>query len=289
MTIAVLYKNPLGHLTQWGAFMDRVFIYDPSDAVDRVSRVKPDWLFVNKGFDEGVVEALVKQGFPLCYFYGDYRHSLGRAFYWHASVASVVLTTWFREDISSTVVRQGIDPLMWYPIYESPEVYDVGFCGNWGGGSLRIRVLEALSRDFKLLVIGSGWSSRLPNATCVGHKDPPSANKYLSLCRTTVGAFNFEDLSNLRYYTSNRLYQCMATGKVYVGPFTKDLHKYFSPRDAYMDYSGYADLKTKLKYLLGLPKKKRLELGRAQHDWVMRDNTIRHACRRIEEVLRNAL
>lgn len=290
MKIAFLYENPLAHRTQFGvhsATCEKIFIHDPNTAESQVEFLRPDFLFVNKQFNIGVVKTLTRKGLPLAYFYGDYRNPVPEYIEQFMALSSVTLLTWYRSDIfkkyNAFTVRQGANPKIWRPIPNSPKKYDVIFTGSNFGSSNRLNMLSRLNDDFNLFVVGNGWPEHF-NSTL--RKSPKGTNKFLQSARVNVGIFNRQDLSRLKYYTSNRLYQGMACGKPHIGPRTDGLSEYFRETDHYFDYRSYSDLKKKINILIKNHSLRR-RAGEAQRAAIIRENTVWHAWQRMEKIIAN--
>jgi len=285
LKIAILYPNKMVRLTQWGHPSDtceKLFVTDANSFNELVPQA--DCAMIIHRFDMDLVKSIKK---PIVFFYGDYRPELNYQTLTLMSMAKIVLTTWYREDIYSEfnafAVRQGVNPDIWKPIPGCPEEHDVVFSGNNHGSDLRLNILEKLNNDFNLFIVGRNWPSYF-NST--NKKTPLATNKFLNRGKVNVGIFNKRDNSNVKFLTSNRLYQGMACGKPHIGPHTIGLRSYFRPDDCYMDYTNYKDLKKTINKLLK-NKKLRTNAAKAQRAAIVRENTVWHAWKRMETIIAN--
>lgn len=283
LKIAILHANSMIKLTQWGHPSDtckKIFITSRGSFIKNIN--KADCVLVIHRFDINLLKSIKK---PIIFFYGDYRSPILSETYNFMSMSKVVLLTWYRKDIYSKynvfTVRQGVNPNVWCPIEGYEEKYDIVFSGSNYNSNIRMDIIDNLHRDFKLFVVGNGWPSYI-NST--SKKSPAGTNKFLNSGKVNVGIFNRQDNSDVKFLTSNRLYQGMACGKPHIGPRTIGLPTYFREIDYYMDYSDYSDLKTKINILL---KNYRLRkrAGEAQRAAIIREHTVWHAWKRMETII----
>lgn len=294
LKVLFLHRNPQFHRTQFGVESDtceKLYCSVYNEAMSIVKRHKPDCIFVNKQFHRDTIKLITEYGCPMIYFYGDYREPILEETHIFMRMAKAVFLTWHRKDIYKTynahLTRQGVDAQLWKPLDNVEEEFDVVFTGGHYKRDVRTNIMSALNRDFNLLVVGQGWGgTEFKNWE---KKCPPAnSNYHLNRGKVNIGTFSIQDISYLTYYTSNRLYQGMASGKPHIGPRTPRLEEFFRDEDGYQDYASYEELKYKINTFLNNPNLRKLT-GAAQREAILRENTVWHAWKRMEKIIINEL
>lgn len=296
MKILMLSRRPNYHLSRHGFEVktcEKIFCYDPEIAMHMVKKEKPDYIFVDKRFDLDTVKAIVDYGCPMAYFYGDYRHKLSKGVLAFLSMARVAMLTWYRKDIydkyNAYFVPESVNTNVWCPLEGIKEKFDVVFTGGtfWKKG-IRPKIMSRVNKDFKLLVVGSGWTGRQEFINSVEKSSPSDSNYHLNRGKVNIGAFGVGNFSKLTYYTSNRLYRGMATGKPHIGIRTPKLAECFRPEDMYLEYSTYGELRSIIKSLLR-DDDLRKKVGIAQRKAILRQNTWSYIWNKREQLMRENL
>lgn len=292
--VLMLSKNPKFNETQHGVHSDtceKLYCHNPGLALKRVKKHKPDCIFVSKQYDLETIRTIITYGCPLMYFYGDYRVPILDTTHFFMKRARAVMLTWKRPDIykmyNCYLTRQGVNADIWKPLENVMEDYDVVFTGGNYGRAIRLDIIKRLREDFKILLVGPNWHEY----PYFRPKSPfPDSNFYLNQGSVNIGTFSVGDFSDLMYYTSNRMYQGMASGKPHIAVKTPRLASCFEPEDHFLQYPArdYDALKKIIIELLN-DKPLRVKIGKAQRAAILRDNTIWHAWQRMEKVIRENL
>ena len=108
-------------------------------------------------------------------------------------------------------------------------------------------------------------------------------NQMINQSRITVGMSHF---NNVDYYTSNRLYQCMATGVPHIAWHAPRIAEYFNA--GYLEVDSYEQMEKVLDLFLS-SKFWRHTVGRAQYRETLKDHTLACAWDRMKAIIKNVL
>lgn len=285
-------RSKWGDRTQFGVVSKtcaKQFFWNPNTAVRAVKDFDPDFLFVNKQFSMEVIEELVKT-YPLAYFFGDFRNPLPNFVVKFVEMAKIGFFTWKKPSINDSwpkikLVHQGANPEVYKPRQSIQKKYDVIFSGNFYGTDLRLKTARFLAHNFNFIAIGAGWPPGIPS---LSRKMAGSMPRYYNQARITVGIFNRTDFSDskVHYYTSNRLFNCMAMGIPHIAPYSPGVVEIFDK--GYMEWRTHNDLGEKIEMLLKNPRHAR-NVGKSQREEILKRHTTLHAWLRMEKWIRKCL
>ena len=291
MKLAIIDKNPDARFTQWRAAPNpKKFFHRDSTLVQDIKNYNPNVIFINKAASfTNIIKAI--KNYKSAYFYGDWYQPIANYVKLHAKAADVVLFTnndpAIRYELKMLgqknvhFVSQGVDIELFKPLHVDKK-YDIVFPGNYFGtkfcgSELRLNLVRHLiDSNYNVTVIGDGWPKDI---NALPRQGVIKLNKTLNQARVSVGISHFVDVP---LYTSNRLYQCMATGTPHISwhsPKIKSLFKL-----GYLEVSSYKELDENLEELLA-SRAKRKFVGAVQVSEIKQRHTIFHAWNRIQKIL----
>jgi spore maturation protein CgeB len=133
-----------------------------------------------------------------------------------------------------------------------------------------------IEKGYDLKVVGDGWPKDINAMPRQGFVE---LNKTINQAKLTVGISHFIDVPG---YTSNRLYQCMATGVPHIAWHSPKVAKIF--KHGYTSVKSYDELDEKIELYLE-SNVRRGFAGNCQHGEIYNRHTIYHAWNRIEDIL----
>ena len=293
--LAIIDKNKNAHLSQWKAAPDPKKFFSTDNAVmSSLDAYNPDIVFINKGnMFTGILPVIKK--YKSVYFYGDYYTPIPAYVYKYAKICTAVIFTNKDQGLWKSIRTQcdqkniffvplGTDTDIFKPLKTIDKIYDIVFGGNYLGPSfcgskLRLDLVEhLLEKGYNLQVVGNGWPAHINAKPFQSH---PELNFTINQAKLTVGISHF---INVPYYTSNRLFQFMATGVPHItwySPKVKDLFLF-----GYKDVNSYEELDKTIDDLFN-NNSYRIYLGNEQL-WEIRDrHTIYNAWDKIEKIMEN--
>jgi len=290
--LAIIDKNKNARLSQWRAAPDPKKFFSSDNAVISLLDVyKPDFVFINKGnLFTGIFPTIKK--YKSVYFYGDYYRPIPAYVYEYAKVCDAVVLTNKDQGLWKELraacnqkniffVSQGVDTDVFKPIENTPKIYDIVFGGNYFGPSflgsdIRLALVEHLLKSpYKFQVIGDGWPDYVNALPRQNHSD---LNLSINQSRLTVGMSHFVDVS---CYTSNRLYQFMATGVPHIAWDSPGIKTLF--RHGYYSIDSYEKLDNAIKNFLENQTTSEF-IGKSQAKEIRNRHTIYHTWQKIEEI-----
>jgi hypothetical protein len=291
--IAYLDKNAQAHKSQHRvAGPNTKFFHNPNAIPGQLAKFKPDLVFVNKGdqFDDLNFIKHITGTYKTAYWFGDWRTQFPQFMYDWAQHAHIVFFNVHDPQLFSQIkghvftIHQGADPTVFKPLNGIPKIHDVGFGGHFYGkktfpnGRLRLDVIHHLKEQgLNVAVVGDGWSSDIkPQPKMV----PELLNKFYNQCRTTIGISHFTDV---KYSTSNRLYQCMAVGVPHLAWDCPGIKELFAT--GYIGVKNLDELTGKIKILIENPDLANT-IGNMQREQILKYHTFEHAWQRIENKIK---
>jgi spore maturation protein CgeB len=293
MKIAIIDKNPNAHLTQWRAAgkFAKYFTIKPS-LKNEIEKYNPDIVFINKGYDTQLIAPAIKS-YKSIYFYGDFYRPIPNYVRDFARICNAVVLTnkdpviWY--DIKKNCgqknihfVSQGADPEIFNHIPNTQKTIDILFPANYIGNNFcgserRLKFVRFLQKQFEgFAVIGSGWPKDI---RCLSRKGGPALNEIINQSKITVGMNHF---INVPFYTSNRIYQCMATGTPHIAWYSAKVNKLF--KRGYIEVKNYSEFTRAIKKLLDHPAM-RIDIGTDQFCEIINHHTIFHTWSKIEKIM----
>jgi spore maturation protein CgeB len=303
--IAFIDKTVKAQLTQWGvksATCEKKFFHNINTLKDELTFYKPDAVFINKGSTLNY-EAVRLATLPYfkVYFLGDYRLPFPGWAYAFATMCDIVLFTWKDIAVWESLkkmgqrdifyVHQGINPDVFRPLPEIKKNLDITFGGgfygvNFSDAAERLKTVEFLQSKYKTLVAGDGWPSHINSVKRMNHF---SLNRFHNRARVTVGIHNrVFDRYGIKYGTSNRLYQCMATGVPHIAQYSPGISELFDSDGGYLDWKTHEDLATAIDWLLSNPEAAE-KTGEKQRAQIIKYHTTLHAWMRMENIIRRCI
>jgi hypothetical protein len=286
--IAVIDKNPDARFTQWRAISDpKKFFHNDNTLIEDIITYNPDLVFINKGNTfKNIFPAVT--GRKTIYFYGDYYRPIPGYVQYYGSLCDFVILTNKDKQVWKSIdnkniyfVSQGVDIDLFYPICTTKQ-YDIIFAANYLGpkflgSDIRLEFARFIKNlPYKTAIIGNGWPldiEALPRQGVI------QLNRTINESRLTVGMSHFVDVP---YYTSNRLYQCMATGVPHIAWASPRVKSLF--RQGYIEVDSYEKLGLCIKKLLE-NHELRLDYGMKQFFEVRNHHTIFHFWEKVEAIL----
>jgi spore maturation protein CgeB len=288
--LAIIDKNPKAHLSQWKAAKEpKKFFHNDNSLVIDIKKYNPNIIFINKGHTFTNIPQAIKD-FKSVYFYGDYYIPLPTYVKEFAAICDAVILTnkdptakWSLKNTKASIffASQGTDIEIFKPI-NTEKKYDIVFGGNYlgskfPGSTRRLELVRHLiKKNYNLKVVGDGWPkdiNALPRQGFIEY------NKIINSARITVGISHFIDVP---WYTSNRLYQMMATGVPHIAWYSPDVKKLF--KNGYIEIETYNELDELIDYFLA-NKQARNTAGEKQRKEIVNRHTIFHFWQRIENIL----
>jgi hypothetical protein len=286
--LAIIDKNPDAKYTQWRAAPNpKKFFHRDSCLVPDIKKYKPNFIFINKGNTFQNIETAIL-GYKSLYFYGDYYQPIPNYVRHYGAMCSVVLLTNKNKDVWRSIknkniffISQGVDIDIFKPI-QIEKKYDIVFGGNYHGtkfcgSNIRLQFVRRVKQfglNFK--VIGDGWPDDIKAIQKQGVHD---YNKTMNQAQITIGMSHFV---NVPYYTSNRLYQCMATGVPHIAWYSPGIKNLF--KQGYLEIGACDQLKVLVDTFLSSPAMSK-ETGRKQRDEIVKRHTIFHSWTQIEKIM----
>jgi spore maturation protein CgeB len=289
--LAIIDKNKNAPQSQWKAAPDpKKFFHNDNNLVDQIQKYNPDIIFINKGGLMNIARAV--QGFKSVYFYGDFYDPIPAYVKEFAEITNAVIFTnkdpvlwwWMKKNYNSNVFfcSQGADTDIFKPLPDEPKKYDIVFGGNYFGSRFigatrRLQMLRfLLKKGYNLMAVGDNWPKDIPSIVRQPHVQ---YNKIINQAKITVGMSHF---INIPYYTSNRLYQMMATGVPHISWYSPDVKKIF--KSGYIDAGDPDELIELIDHFLPNDKARR-QTGQEQRSEILENHTIHHAWQRMEKIL----
>lgn len=288
--VAVIDKNPQAHFTQWRAIPDpKKFFHNDTALVKDIKKYDPDLIFINKGLRfTNIIEAI--RGYRSVYFYGDYYRPAAEYVRAYAKACDVVLLTNKDRDFWSQLendniffVSQGVDVQYFKPV-NCEKNCDIVFAANYLGpkfigSDIRLKFARHIkSLPYKTKIVGNGWPEdigALPRQGVI------ELNMTINQSRLTAGMSHFVDVP---YYTSNRLYQSMATGVPHIAWHSPGVSKIFN--NGYIaNIDSYDKFDCAVETLLSNDAL-RLNVGMRQFSEIRNHHTIFHFWQRVERILK---
>lgn len=288
--LAIIDKNPNAHLTQWRAAPEpKKFFHNPRTLANDVRKYNPDYIFINKGntFPLEEIQAAI-WGYRSVYFYGDYYRPIPNYVMELAKICSAVVLTNKDKGLWGSLgndriyfVSQGADTEIFKPVKLNTK-YAVVFPGNYYGtkflgSDIRLKLVRWIQKaGYNFLAVGNGWPE---DVNSIPRQPVHKLNTIINQSKITVGMSHFVDVP---CYTSNRLYQCMATGVPHIAWYSPGVKDLFS--QGYREVNSYSELHELMLGLL-LNGKARLEMGTAQYSEIHLHHTIFHVWENIEKIM----
>lgn len=278
------------------------FIWNQNVVLSKLSELKPDLVFINKGdsmADKTFIKA-VTDNYRTAYWYGDWRATIPEYTYDWALNAGVAFFNVSSSSLRSHLkamgqknvftIHQGADPKTFKPLEGVKTKYDIGFGANFYGeksfeqSKLRIDVVRFLmNKGYKICVVGDGWPKDIPS---LPRKNSIELNKFYNECRMTIGISHF---GTLKYGVSNRLYQCMAVGVPHINWFTPGMNELFDNDEktgrTYIEVKNYTELIEEINELLN-DNDWNSTIGFRQRNQIIKYHTFECAWQRIENYIK---
>lgn len=292
MKIAIIDKNPKAHLTQWRAAPEpKKYFYKDASLEQDIKKYSPDAIFINKANTFTRIPAAVK-GYKSFYFYGDFYKPIPEYVKQYAKICTAAIFTNKDKSLWNEIkksgqkniyfVSQGVDPNVFYPLGFKKK-YDILFAANYFGrkfcgSDIRLEFARFLKKEFgkKFQIIGDGWPADLD---AMPRQGAIELNKTINQSKLTVGMSHFIDVP---FYTSNRIYQSMATGVPHIAWHSPQVRSIFN--QGYIQVKRYSDLKMLLETLLE-DTTMRLKIGIRQHAEIINHHTIFHTWVKIQKIM----
>lgn len=288
MKIAIVDKNPNAKFTQWRAAPDpKKFFYRDNSIIQDIKKYDPDIVFINKGHAFVNLLKAIKN-YKSAYFYGDWYQPVAQYVKLYAAACDIAIFTnkdpVIRYELKPKKIHfvdQGVDIEIFKPV-KTEKIYDIVFPGNFFGSQfcgsdLRINLVRNLiNHGYNIQVVGDGWPEDIGALPKQGANE---LNITLNQAKISVGISHFIDVP---YYTSNRLYQCMATGTPHItwySPGISDLFRY-----GYLDVKSFDQLYGYIDEFLADENKCQIA-GSIQHKEIIKRHTIFNTWEKIEKIL----
>jgi spore maturation protein CgeB len=179
-------------------------------------------------------------------------------------------------------VSQGVDTDIFKPVCTKKE-YDIVFAANYLGtkflgSDIRLEFARHIkAMGYETLIVGNGWPDDVGTVPRQGMHD---INMTMNKSKITVGMSHFVDVP---YYTSNRLYQAMATGVPHVAWHSPGVDKIFN-QGYIKNINSYERFDHVVKKLLENVEL-RLNIGMKQFFEIKNHHTIFHFWEKVEAIL----
>jgi len=292
--LAIVDRNPLARHSQWRAAPDpKKFFYKSATLIHDLASYKPDVVFINKGHVFKTLKEAVRK-FKSVYFYGDWYTPLPAYVMQNALFCDAVIFTnkdpelWrqLRRAGQKNVhfVSQGADIEVFKPLENEPKKYDLVFPANYlgpkfCGSDLRMTFVRNLfEKGYDLKVVGNGWPADI---NAMPRQGMIELNKTLNQAKMSVGISHF---INVPFYTSNRIYQCMATGTPHITWTFPGIDTIFR-NASYLSVQSYDRLYETIDVLLNRPDFRRI-FGALQSEEIKCHHTIFDTWKNIEKILK---
>jgi len=287
--IAVIDKNPQAHFTQWRAIPDpKKFFHNNASLVQDIKDYNPDLIFINKGVKfTNIIVAIAD--YKSVYFYGDYYRPVAEYVKAYAKACDVVLLTnknrqfWSQlENDNIFFVHQGVDVKYFHPV-SCEKKHDIVFAANYFGpkfigSDIRLEFARHIkSMPYKTLIVGNGWPKDIE---AIPRQGVLELNNTLNESRLTAGMSHFIDVP---YYTSNRLYQCMATGVPHIAWHCPGVENIFN-KGYIANINTYEKFDSVVEKLL-CNHELRLNIGMQQFSEIRNHHTIFDFWQQVERIL----
>jgi spore maturation protein CgeB len=286
--LAIIDKNSNARFSQWRAAPEpKKFFYNDRSLIDNLKNYKPDVIFINKGSTfSNVKYAMLK--YKSIYFYGDYYRPVPDYVRQYARMANAVIFTnkdkWLWNCIGNKntfFISQGVDTDIFKPVNVEKK-YDIVFGGNYYGSKFcgsdirmqLVRHIKDMSLDF--CVVGDGWPDDIQ---AIPRQGVVEYNKIINSARVTVGISHFIDVP---CYTSNRLYQMMATGVPHIAWYSPGVKELF--KTGYCEVSQMHQLDNLINIYV-TNKKERDTKGWLQRQEILNSHTIFDSWNKIEKIM----
>jgi hypothetical protein len=292
--LAIIDKNTQAQNTQWKAAPDpKNFFLISGSSVAKIKKYDPDIVFINKGFEPTTIKSIIN-GYKSIYFYGDYYTPIPTYVKQIAGMCDAVVLTnkdkaLWRElkagygQKNIHFASMGADTDTMQPVL-CKKKYDVLFVANYFGSSfcgsdIRLEFATKLKERFKdsFTIVGNGWPQHF---NALPKHGGPSINKTINESKLTVGMSHF---INVPYYTSNRIYQSMATGIPHIAWYSPGVKNIF--KKGYIEVSSYGQLFKTIKKFLHDPYL-RSKVGLDQYFEIKQRHTIYHFWDKIEKIIK---
>jgi hypothetical protein len=288
--LAIIDKNPDAKFTQWRAAAEpkKFFHKDNSLATD-IKKYDPDFIFINKGNTFKNIPSAIA-GKKSIYFYGDYYRPIPKYVPYYSSLCSAVVLTnkdraLWRSLGNKNIyfASQGVDVEIFKPVCMKKK-YDVIFAGNYYGtkflgSDIRLEFARYIKNlPYKTEIIGDGWPLDIDALPRQGMAD---LNQSINASMLTAGMSHFIDVP---FYTSNRLYQSMATGVPHIAWHSPKVRSIF--RHGYLEVSSYKQMSIFIKKLLK-HHEMRLNIGMRQFSEIRNYHTIFDFWNKIEKIMKD--
>ena len=177
-----------------------------------------------------------------------------------------------------------MDTDVFKPLPDEDKKYEILFGGSFFRDAFpkdRIRLIRHLKdKGYNIQVVGDGWPEDIE---AIPRKGVIEYNRMMNQSRVTIGMSHFNDVA---YYTSNRLYQAMATGVPHISwhaPFIADRFE-----EGYLEVKSYDEIKKILDFLLS-SEFWRKTVGNCQHREILNNHTLLHAWQRMKAIIKDNL
>jgi hypothetical protein len=140
------------------------------------------------------------------------------------------------------------------------------------GATTRPKLIKALQEEFgsKFAVYGKGWDIF---SSAKGPIDFFKQNEVYNNSKIAIGLPQFSDID---YYDSNRPFNTIATGIPYVSGYSPKFDQILKEGEHCYYFKTPQEAVDKVKWLLSLPEKQRIEMGRKAAEYVRTNHTQRH-------------
>jgi spore maturation protein CgeB len=287
--LAIIDKNPDAKFTQWRAAPEpKKFFHKDNSLVSDIKKYDPDFIFINKGNIFSNIPVAVNS-YKSIYFYGDFYKPIPEFVRNYASICTATVLTNKDQQLWKSLgsknihfVSQGADTDIFKPV-KCDKKYDIVFTGNYYGtkfcgSDIRlklVRYIACMGYDFK--VVGDGWPPDVDSLPRQGAKD---LNKTINQAWLTIGMSHFVDVP---YYTSNRLYQSMATGVPHIAWYSPGVKELF--KHGYLEVKTYSELNSLVHWMLTNTKRLAVGTGKIQKHEILKRHTIFHFWNKIEAIM----
>jgi hypothetical protein len=138
-----------------------------------------------------------------------------------------------------------VDPDVFRPV-EGEQIYDLLFIGNNTSPS-RLRLLQSLAQNYRLIVAGSHWEE-----TGLNHSPGVYGEEFSNLCGKAKISLSLvgDEWRQLGGYFSSRLTQCLACGAFTLQTYTPGLEKLFTQQKHLVWYQHEKELYKWIDYYL---------------------------------------
>jgi len=293
--LAIIDKNSKANFSQWQAAIEpKKFFHNDNNLVSDMKKYNPDIIFINKGNVFSNIPQAIKE-FKSVYFYGDFYRPIPQYVIEYSKIVDAVIFTNKDKELWINIknnanqkniyfVSMGTDIEIFKPLENVEKKYDIIFPGNYFGknfcgSDIRLNLVKHLKDiNYNFQVIGDGWPKEINAISRQGHHD---LNLSINQAKITVGMSHFIDIP---YYTSNRLYQCMATGVPHITWYSPGVRSLF--KKSYLDVNSYQQLDNMI-YGLIKNKVKRNFFGLSQRYEIKNHHTIFDFWQQIENILQS--